>query len=139
MKFGIPGAVVGGLVAALVGAAIWAAVTVSTGYQIGWMAVGVGFLVGFVVRLTGGGSSTIYGVVGAVFALLGCALGNLFSGIGFIAAEQQTGFMEALGAFDWSKSIDLLTAMSSPMDLLFYGIALYEGFKFGRAPDETAA
>ncbi len=45
--------VVGGMVAAAVGAAIWAVITALTNFQIGWMAVGVGFLVGYAVRMCG--------------------------------------------------------------------------------------
>ena len=56
-------AVIGGIIAAAVGAAIWAVVTVVTGYQIGWMAVGVGFIVGFAVRIFGKGISKSFGVV----------------------------------------------------------------------------
>ena len=51
----LPLGVCGGLLAAVLGAAVWAGVTVATGYQIGWMAVGVGFVVGFTVRLLGKG------------------------------------------------------------------------------------
>ena len=137
MKLGIPGALVGGLLAALIGAAIWAAVTVTTHYQIGFMAIGVGILAGLGVRYLGGGSGSTYGVLGAVFALIGCALGNILSAIAFIAANDGAPFMEALGQFDWSRSIDLLTATSSPMDFVFYAIAVYEGFKFGPVAEDV--
>lgn len=137
MKLGIPGALVGGLLAALVGAAIWAAVTVTTQYQIGFMAIGVGIFAGLGVRYLGGGSGSTYGVLGAVFALIGCALGNILSAIAFIAANDGAPFMEALGQFDWSRSIDLLTATSSPMDFVFYAIAVYEGFKFGPVAEDV--
>ena len=131
MRNSLPLALIGGLISALIGAAIWTAVTLSTGYQIGWMAVGVGFLVGFAVRIFGQGSEPVFGVIGAIFALLGCVLGNLFSGIGFIAQEFDVEFFDALTSFDYSASFELLSEMFSPMDLLFYGIAIYEGFKFG--------
>ncbi len=66
----IPLAILGGAVGALVGAGIWAAVTVSTGYQIGYMAIAIGFLVGFAVRYLGKGSAPVFGVIGAVLALV---------------------------------------------------------------------
>ena len=68
MKNNNPLAIIGGLIAALVGAAIWAAITVETGYQIGYMAVGVGFLVGFAVRIFGKGTTQAFGIIGAVLA-----------------------------------------------------------------------
>ena len=134
MKNNIPLAILGGGLAALIGAAIWAGITLATGYQIGYMAVAIGFLVGFAVRFSGRGVTPVFGVIGAVLALLGCALGNLLSGIGFIAREESVGFFTALTQFNYAASFDLLKAMSSGMDLLFYGIAVYEGFKLSTLP-----
>jgi len=68
-----------GLVAAAVGAGLWALITVVTDFQIGWMAVGVGFVVGWAVRIGGKGTHSAFGVVGALLALGGCAMGNLLA------------------------------------------------------------
>ncbi|MEE9230157.1 MAG: hypothetical protein V3U86_05575, partial [Acidobacteriota bacterium] len=57
--------VLAGAAGAVAGAGLWAAVTVFTGFQIGWMAVGVGFLVGYLVRLAGKGIDKSFGVAGA--------------------------------------------------------------------------
>jgi len=135
MKGNLLLAVIGGLIASLVGAAIWAGVTVTTQYQIGWMAIGVGFLVGYAVRFLGKGSSVAFGVVGGAFALIGCALGNLLSTVGFLAQETRTDVLEAMTKFDWSQSFVVLQSTWQPIDLLFYGIALYEGFKLSRVPE----
>ena len=89
-------AVIAGIVSALVGAVIWAVVTVATGYQIGWMAVGVGFLVGIAVMVAGQGEGGLFGTIGAVCALLGCVLGNLFTGIGMVANAEGLGYIETL-------------------------------------------
>lgn len=129
-KQSLPLAVIAGVVAALVGAGLWAAVTVATGYQIGWMAVGVGFLVGYAVRAAGKGIDPVFGVIGAVFALLGCVAGNLFSTVGFVAQEEAVPFFEILGQVNLSNAIEVLGATFSPIDLLFYGIAIYEGYRF---------
>ena len=126
----LPLAIVAGAVAALTGAVAWAVITVSTGYQIGWMAVGVGFLVGFSVRLLGKGVEQRFGYVGAAFALLGCLLGNLFSQVGFVATEYDAGFLDVLFGLTSAMVVEVYTATFSPIDLLFYGIAIYEGFKF---------
>jgi len=128
----MPMGILGGALAALVGAAVWAGVTVATKYQIGWMAVGVGFLVGFIVRLLGRGISKPFGYIGGAFALIGCLLGNLFSTCGFIASEEAMPFFGVLSAVLAQPSVivELLTATFSPIDLLFYGIAVAEGYKF---------
>jgi hypothetical protein len=138
MKHNLILAVIAGAVSCAVSAAIWAGVTIATEYQIGWMAVGVGFLVGYSVRFLGQGESMIYGVIGAFFAVMGCALGNLFSMLGFMAQAESLAMMDVITTFDYSLSFDVLTATFEPMDALFYGIALYEGFKFAIVAPEYA-
>jgi antitoxin component YwqK of YwqJK toxin-antitoxin module len=123
-------ATVGGLIATLISALIWAVVTVTTNYQIGYMAIGVGLLVGFTIQFFGAGIDQKFGYLGASFSLLGCLLGNLFSQIGFIAQEQSLGYFETLSYLNFSLIIDILIETFNPIDLLFYGIALYEGYKF---------
>jgi len=85
MRNNIPLAIAAGAFAAIIGASIWAAITVATGFQIGWIAVGVGILVGFAVRIAGKGETLTFAVIGAIFALVGCLLGNIFTGIYFIS------------------------------------------------------
>ena len=115
-----------GAVAAVIGAVLWAVITNATGYQIGFMAIGVGFLVGYAVRIAGKGIDQTFGFVGAALALLGCVAGNVLAIIAVIASEEGVAYGDV-----WSQ-YDLIAAMSawfSPIDLLFYGIAVYEGYK----------
>lgn len=123
-------AIIGGILAALVSAALWAVITVATKYQIGYMAIGVGFLVGFGIRFFGSGIDKKFGFLGAVLALLGCLTGNLLSQIGFYANEQSMGFLEVLNLLDFTYIPSILVESFSPMDLLFYGIAVYAGYRF---------
>ena len=95
----LPLGALAGLGAAIAGAAIWAAITAATEYQIGWMAIGVGFLVGFAVRVVGKGSEASFGVVGAVLALLGCLLGNLLTLAWFAAQQAPHTFPHFTGSF----------------------------------------
>lgn len=120
-------AVAAGLAASLVGAVVWAVVTVSTEMQIGWMAVGVGFLVGFAVGYFNPQRSPIFGYVGAILALVGCLLGNVFSILGFASSQEHISLLRAFEAVDIPSR---MSAGFSPIDLLFYGIAIYEGYKF---------
>jgi len=130
----LPLAVVGGFVAALIGAFAWAIIIVIAQYQIGFMAVGVGFLVAWAVRTLGKGHTQVFGIVGGAFALLGCLLGNLLSACGFIAAERSVPTvsvaMKVLATP--SLALSILQATSNGMDLLFYAIAVYEGYKLAR-------
>jgi antitoxin component YwqK of YwqJK toxin-antitoxin module len=123
-------AIAGGAAAALAGAIFWATVTVITNYQIGYMAVAVGLLVGFSVRYFGSGIDQYYGIVGAFFALAGCALGNLLSQLVFIADSESLGYFEVLTYVNMSLITTIFSETLHPMDLLFYGIAAYEGYKF---------
>ena len=125
----LPLAIFAGMGAAILGAAIWATATVTTGFQIGYMAIAVGFVVGYAVRM-GKGVDKIFGIVGGVLALLGCVLGNVLSVVGFISKEQHIGVIETLSRLDYSKVPEMVTATFSVMDLVFYGIAVYEGYRF---------
>ncbi len=104
-------------------------ITSKTGFQIGWMAVGVGFVVGYAIRVVGKGVDEYFGIIGAALALLGCVLGNVLAACAVMASQLYTPFFEVLGALDWRMAGELLVEWFSPIDLLFYGIALYEGYR----------
>lgn len=129
-------AAVAGLVAAIAGAILWAVITVTTKFQIGFMAVGVGLLVAYAVRAFGKGHSETFGFIGGAFALFGCLLGNLLSACGFLAAARDVPVMTVVGNVLTSPDIavSLLSATFNGMDLVFYAIAVYEGFKLAKRP-----
>jgi len=121
---------IGGGIAMLAGAIAWGAITYFTQYQIGWMSIGVGFLVGVAIRFFGKGRTLMFGVSGAVLALIGCLLGNLIFYSGIIAQEESTSF---LNVFFWlflnpAAILEVFTVAFDFMDLLFYGLAAYAGF-----------
>ena len=122
----------GGLFAAIVAAFLWALITYFTGYQLGIAAIGVGILVGFAVRFFGKGFDTSFGILGAILALLGCLLGNFLTVIIFASQVEGVPLSEILAAFLVSPQfiISVFTETFRPMDLLFYGLAIYEGYKF---------
>jgi hypothetical protein len=122
--------VAAGLVAMLVGTAAWVAVTAGTGYQIGYLAVGVGFLVGFSMRKFGRGGTPLFAGIAAGLSLLGCALGNLFTGCHFISSEFNLPFGQVVGSLDLTGVREIMTAMFSPIDVLFYGLAIWAGWKY---------
>lgn len=119
-----------GSIAAVLGALIWAAITVSTQYQIGYMAVAIGFMVGFAVRKGGKGIDKIFGISGAVLSLLGCLAGNFLSIVGYVADAEGLGYFDTLSQINYSVMPSLMVETFRPLDLLFYGIAIYEGYRF---------
>lgn len=127
-----------GAVAALMGAAIWAGVTCATKYQIGWMAIGVGFLVGFAVKKFGHGQTPAFGILGGALALFGCLLGNFLAGIGMFAIQENANFFQVLSSFPPSAIPAFFQETFSPMDVLFYGIAVFQGYKVAMSPPKTA-
>ena len=136
-------AIVGGLTASVVAALIWALITYITNFQIGFMAIGVGILVGYAVKFFGKGVTTPFGIVGAVFALFGCILGNLLAAVIAGAMEEGSSFAFILSILLSSPEVilEVYKATFSPIDLLFYGIAIYEGYKISfrqLTEDETA-
>lgn len=126
----LPLAIITGVAAAIVSAVLWAVITVATEMQIGFMAIGVGLLVGYSIRFAGRGILMIFGIIGAICALFGCVLGNYLSQIGFLGNKLQISYFEALKLVPMEIIPDIMIESFSPMDLLFYGFAVWEGFKF---------
>ncbi|MBS2099223.1 toxin-antitoxin system YwqK family antitoxin [Carboxylicivirga linearis] len=122
-------AIIGGLLASIISGVLWAMFTVATQHQIGYMAIGVGLLVGFAVRFFGAGIDMKFGILGASLSLLGCLMGNLFTQVGFYAQEVSIPYFEVLTYLTPRLIVDVLVEAFSPIDILFYGIALVEGYK----------
>lgn len=122
--------VIFGVLTGLVGALVWAAITIITEYQIGYLALAIGAGVGFTIRYFGKGVDQIFGVTGGIIAILSCLLGNLFSIIGFIAHANNLGYLETFIQLNFSEILPLMTETFSIMDILFYGIAGYWGYKY---------
>jgi hypothetical protein len=123
----------GGLGGMVIGAVLWAVITLVTDYQIGWMAVGVGFLVGAGVRFLGRGTSNSFQVVGGALALIGCLLGNLLTVLVMASQEFAIPLLDLLTNLSIGLVFELMKATFSPIDLLFYGFAIWSGYRYSRA------
>lgn len=125
---------------ALAGAIAWAMITSMTGWQIGYMAVLVGFLAGYGMRWASGGAERSGGIVAALVALAGCVVGNWLT----VAIEGAKTFHQPLAAVmlglaaDPAMSVKLLQLGFSPMDLVFYAIAAYAGYRTAMRPGRVA-
>ena len=121
---------IAGFIAMALGAALWATITVIANYQIGYMAIGIGVLVGFANRYFGKGIEAIYGYIGAGFSLIGCLIGNLLTVCVFAAKEASVPLSQVILHLTPSIVVELFKAMFQPMDLLFYGLAIYAGYHY---------
>ncbi|MFF4649447.1 hypothetical protein [Streptomyces sp. NPDC001380] len=98
----------------------------TTDHEIGWLALGIGAAVAFAPgRL--GGRNPVLPAAGTVLALLGVLLGQLF-GVA-LHAHQELGYevTDLLGG-KLHLTFEAWKASRGVMDVLFYGIAGYEGF-----------
>jgi hypothetical protein len=135
-------ALVGGALVAVLSAAVWGAITYFTNYQLGLIAIGVGLAVGLTVRILGRGRTVVFGLLGAVLSLLGIVLGNIFFISAAIAREEALPALEVLAVLLGTPDLlaEILVETFEVIDLAFYGLALYVGFRtaFGAAPEAAA-
>jgi hypothetical protein len=122
--------IIGGSIGGFIGAVAWASITYLTEYQIGLLAIGVGFLVGYGVSKLGKGIDKIFGLTGAIIALVSVVLGNFLASLGFLAKAVEVGYLDVLLGFNYALTFELMKETFSVMDLLFYAIAVYEGYRF---------
>ena len=122
--------VVSGLIVGIAGAILWGIITVATGYQIGYMALAIGAGVGLTIRKFGNGIDPIFGYWGGAIALFSVLFGNFLSIIGFIANSVGLGYIETLRIFNYSYLPEIMQETFSVMDIFFYGIAMFEGYRF---------
>lgn len=126
----LPRGVIFGGIVALICAVIWAWLTVSSERQIGYMAIGVGILVGIAVRKGGNGVEHEFGIAGATLSVLGCLIGNFFAVIGLVAKYEDVSFFEAFSVVGIGGGFEGVIGAFGIMDLFFYGLAAYMGYRF---------
>jgi len=126
----LPAAIYAGVFIGILAAIAWAAITVATNMKIGIVAIAIGAAVGLGMRYFGKGIDPIFGICGAIIAIISCVFGDVLSIIGFLANSEQLGYFETLFLFDYSQTFSIMSEIASPMDLVFYAIAAYEGYKF---------
>lgn len=134
--------VVGGVAGAVIGAALWAAVAAIVNMYIGFVAIAVGFLVGYGVRYLGKGIDIQFGIVGAILAAVGVAAGNVLAVCILAARYYQKPVMSMITTLNLNSIQEALLHDFGPMDLFFYGIALWAGYKYAIRrvlPEEVTA
>ncbi|MEX1224312.1 MAG: hypothetical protein WEA31_07170 [Pirellulales bacterium] len=125
-------AIVGGISWAIVGASMWTMATVLTGTPASYMAIPLGFLVGHGIRLTGRGLRSRFSVLGVVLVIVGCLVGHGMAATLLQVQMNRAELWSQLGAM-FINPLNIASRVGTyfhPIDLLFYGLAIYQGSCF---------
>lgn len=122
-----------GVVAGLLGAIIWASVVLLSQFKVGFIALLVGYMVGLAVKIGARHHDDRLGYLGAGLALFGCFMGDFFTSVGWAAKYYHVSYFQVLGNMDFELLYGLISAGLTPMDVVFFAIAIYEGYKFSVA------
>ena len=131
-------AVAAGIAAAIVGAILWAVFVYVTNMELGLVAIAVGALVGISVREAGRSSHNSFGIIGAVCAAFGWALGTVMCDVAILAKQAGAPFSDVISRIGASGTVTLAIGSSDAIDLLFLAIAVWEGYKFAKRPSRRA-
>lgn len=138
-KQNFPRAAIGSLLAAVAGALLWALISLVSGTGVSSMAIGIGFLVGSTVHMFGQGVDRSFGRLGAAMSAFGCALGTCLATWMLVAREAGVSPATVLSHLGFAGMASATLGRAHPLDIILYGIALYEGyiFSFRRLTDTT--
>lgn len=137
-------AVLAGIVTAVAATAAWYFVVALSGWQIGLLAIGVGFVVGYAMRLAAGGVGGIRLQIGAVvLTLLSMVAAEFlitrkFLGEYFVS-QGDTSPLPMLFAPAEMVGIVADVVKADPMTLLFWAIALSAAWRVAKFTPEQAA
>lgn len=126
-----PMAILAGLFAAILAGVVWYAFTVLTNYQVGYIAIGVGFLIGFAVRL-GSGNKRGFSLqmISAGITLLTLYVSQYFVFHHYARKyllEHKAEFPDYNGQFFLLSPFnpDILRDMISPIGLIIWAVGIY--------------
>ena len=134
----LPNTIGAGFIAAIAGALIWGLITYAIEYQIGFMAIGIGWLVGLTIQKIGKSTDIQFGIVGGALSLFGCLFGNLLATLLLVASVEDMSIFTIFSDLNIDVIVGIFTDTFNPMDLLFYGLAVYYGFKYSITPPQIA-
>lgn len=132
----IPRALIAGAIAAAMTGIFWALVIAVFNRRVGFLAIGVGFAVGFSVRHFGRGRTEVFGVIAMLLAMMGCAIGDILGGIVLVAESAGVPLAHLLSRLNGGYLADIFRLMFTPMDIIFYLIALFTSYKYAVVSDE---
>ncbi|MGC4074523.1 MAG: hypothetical protein QM760_18895 [Nibricoccus sp.] len=125
-----------GLGAALLSGSLWGLLIYALSIRLGVLAIAVGWSVGVAVRHYGRGRSEVFGLIAILAALLGCATGDILGGCALLADQADVSLFRVFAHFNGKDFAEILHLVFSPMDAVFYLIALFASYKFAVIADE---
>lgn len=129
----ISAALVAGVLSSIVVACIWAAISYAMNAQWSFMGILAGLVVGWCVKAaSGGGKFVENGVIGAVFSLFACILGDFLIGVGYIAEVVGCPFFDALVEEGLPNFFLIAFAEFDFFSFLFYAFAVCIGWGMGK-------
>jgi hypothetical protein len=117
-------AMLAGLAAAVLGVIVWGSIVYFSGYYLAWLIPLIALPVGRAVKWAGQGESPIFGVVGAVCALLGAVTGKLVVAVIDYSIRMKIPLQHATQLVDANVIREFLW-FSLTLDLLLYAIAMF--------------
>ena len=126
------GALILGVLAGLIASGIWYTIVVLTGYEIGYVAIGIGYLIGYAVRIGSGRKrAASLQVLSGSIALLSLLVANYFTFLHFLRKallEQKVQGYDGHFFFISPLHPMFLHNLVSPIGLLIWAFALYIAF-----------
>jgi len=126
---------IGGALAAVFGAIIWAAVAFFAHYEFGFISIGVGLIVGYSTRAMAGHGNPAVGLMSGGLSMGACMLGGVLAAIAIVAQNDPAsiGFLNyfVISFTHPDILLKIFGLVFDPLDMLFYLIAIYNGYHFG--------
>ncbi len=97
--------------------------------HLGLVAIAVGALVGYAVRVGGHGTTMIYGIIGAVYTLVACVVGEALAII-CQGTSADISFWTVASQVNYSDLFSTIVSHTSAISAFIYAIGIYEGYKF---------
>jgi hypothetical protein len=124
----IPVALLAGLMAACLGSLFWVGYTAATGAHVFWLALPVAALVGLTVRFVGGGTTPLFGLIAAVFTLLGSLGGQVGAEI-FSGMSSLFDFYDVMTRVNFAQLGESLLNQALPFGYIVYAMALFGAYR----------
>jgi hypothetical protein len=124
--------ILAGSLAAILGTILWAVFTLVTDLKTGLLAIVTGIIIGFANRKFGRGIDRVFGLTGAGLSVLSVIAGNLLFVAVYLSQQESVPLFNVLLGMLLHPAavIELLVLTFSPIDLVFYGLVIYAGYKY---------
>lgn len=127
-------ALVAGAVTTLLAAVAFGIVVSIWAYSSGFAAAGIGIVVGLTIGYLGRGITTRFGVLAALYATIGCLLGNLVRVVPGLTRPAAGSTIDVLQDTSLSQLAARSLSELSPVDLVYLLIAIFAAAFFARRP-----